>query len=65
MMDLETADALHLAGDIDAAADAYRRVIAADRGNVAALNRYRLALFCESTSIISADRIYVAHQNTR
>ena len=36
MMDLETADALHLAGDIDAAADAYRRVIAADRGNVAA-----------------------------
>lgn len=35
-MDLETADALHLAGNIDAAADAYRRVIAAEQGNVAA-----------------------------
>jgi protein O-GlcNAc transferase len=36
MTDLETADALHLAGNIDAAADAYRRVIAADQDNVAA-----------------------------
>lgn len=36
MTDLETADALHLAGDIDAAADAYRRLIAADQDNVAA-----------------------------
>lgn len=36
MMDLETADALHLAGNIEAAADAYRALIAADQGNVAA-----------------------------
>jgi protein O-GlcNAc transferase len=36
MTDIQAADALHLAGDIDAAADAYRRVIAADRRNFAA-----------------------------
>ena len=36
MTDIETADALHLAGDIDAAAHVYRRVLAADQGNVAA-----------------------------
>jgi protein O-GlcNAc transferase len=36
MTDIETADALHLAGDIDAAADAYRRMIAAEPGNFAA-----------------------------
>ncbi len=36
MIDLETADVLHLAGNIDAATDAYRHVIAADQGNVAA-----------------------------
>jgi protein O-GlcNAc transferase len=36
MTDIQAADALHLAGDIDAAADAYRRLIAADPGNVAA-----------------------------
>ena len=36
MTDIETADALHLAGDIDAAAPLYRRVLAADPGNVAA-----------------------------
>ena len=36
MTDLETADALQLAGDIDAAADAYRRLIAADQDNAAA-----------------------------
>ena len=36
MTDIETADALQLAGDVDAAADAYRRVIAADQDNVAA-----------------------------
>ena len=36
MTDIQAADALHMAGDIDAAADAYRRLIAADPGNVAA-----------------------------
>jgi protein O-GlcNAc transferase len=36
MTDIETADALHLAGDIDAAAHIYRRLLAADPGNVAA-----------------------------
>jgi len=36
MADLETADALHLAGNIDAAADAYRRLIATDQDNAAA-----------------------------
>lgn len=36
MTDIETADALHLAGDIDAAAHIYRRVLAGDQGNVAA-----------------------------
>ena len=36
MTDIETADALHLAGDIDAAAHIYRRLLAADQGNVAA-----------------------------
>jgi predicted O-linked N-acetylglucosamine transferase (SPINDLY family) len=36
MTDIETADALHLAGDIDAAADIYRRLLAADQGNAAA-----------------------------
>jgi predicted O-linked N-acetylglucosamine transferase (SPINDLY family) len=36
MTDIETADALHLAGDIDAAVPLYRRVLAADQGNVAA-----------------------------
>jgi predicted O-linked N-acetylglucosamine transferase (SPINDLY family) len=36
MTDIQTADALHMAGDLDAAVDAYRRVIAADPGNVAA-----------------------------
>ena len=36
MTDIETADALHLAGDIDAAAHLYRRLLAADPGNVAA-----------------------------
>ncbi len=36
MTDIQAADALHLAGDIDAAADAYRRVIAADPRNFAA-----------------------------
>jgi len=36
MTDIETADALHLAGDLDAAADVYRRVLAADQGNAAA-----------------------------
>jgi protein O-GlcNAc transferase len=36
MTDIETADALHLAGDIDAAADAYRRMIATDPDNFAA-----------------------------
>jgi hypothetical protein len=34
MTDIETADALHLAGDIDAAAQLYRRLLAADQGNV-------------------------------
>jgi protein O-GlcNAc transferase len=36
MTDVQAADALQRAGDIDAAADAYRRVIAADQGNGAA-----------------------------
>jgi predicted O-linked N-acetylglucosamine transferase (SPINDLY family) len=36
MTDLQAADALHMAGEIDAAADAYRRVIAADPGSAAA-----------------------------
>ena len=36
MTDIQAADALHMAGEIDAAADAYRRVIAADRSNFAA-----------------------------
>lgn len=36
MTDIETADALHLAGDVDAAVPLYRRVLAADQGNVAA-----------------------------
>ena len=36
MTDIEAADALQLAGDIDAAADAYRRVLAADQDNAAA-----------------------------
>ncbi len=36
MTDIETADALQLAGDIDAAAPIYRRLLAADQGNVAA-----------------------------
>ena len=36
MTDLETADALYLAGDIDAAADVYRHLLAADQDNVAA-----------------------------
>src|SRR5882724_8953741 len=36
MTDIQAADALHMAGDIDAAADAYRRVIAVDPGNFAA-----------------------------
>jgi predicted O-linked N-acetylglucosamine transferase (SPINDLY family) len=36
MTELETADALQLAGDIDAAVRVYRRVLAADQGNVAA-----------------------------
>ncbi|MPZ29665.1 MAG: hypothetical protein GEV13_01480 [Rhodospirillales bacterium] len=36
MTDIETADALQLAGNIDAAADAYRRVLAADQDNAAA-----------------------------
>ena len=36
MTDIAAADALHLAGDIEAAAAAYRRVIVADPGNVAA-----------------------------
>src|SRR4051794_25486517 len=36
MTDIETADALHLAGDIDAAVRIYRRLLAADQGDVAA-----------------------------
>jgi protein O-GlcNAc transferase len=36
MTDIQAADALQMAGDIDAAADAYRRVIAVDPGNFAA-----------------------------
>lgn len=36
MTDIETADALHLAGDIEAATHIYRRLLAADQGNVAA-----------------------------
>jgi hypothetical protein len=36
MTDIETADALLLARDIDAAAHVYRRVLGADQGNVAA-----------------------------
>jgi predicted O-linked N-acetylglucosamine transferase (SPINDLY family) len=36
MTDIQAADALHMAGEIDAAADAYRRVIAADPRNFAA-----------------------------
>ena len=36
MTDIQAADALHMAGDIDAAADAYRRLLAAEPGNVAA-----------------------------
>jgi protein O-GlcNAc transferase len=36
MTDIQAADALHMAGDIDAATDAYRRLIAADPRNVAA-----------------------------
>ena len=36
MTDIETADALHLAGDVDAAVPIYRRLLAADQGNVAA-----------------------------
>lgn len=36
MTDIETADALHLAGDIDAAVPIYRRLLAADQGNIAA-----------------------------
>jgi predicted O-linked N-acetylglucosamine transferase (SPINDLY family) len=36
MTDIQAADALHQAGDIDAAADAYRRLIAADPSNFAA-----------------------------
>lgn len=36
MTDIQAADALHRAGDIDAAADAYRRAIAADPGDFAA-----------------------------
>jgi protein O-GlcNAc transferase len=36
MTDIETADALHVAGDIDAATSVYRRVLAADQGNVSA-----------------------------
>ena len=36
MTDIRAADALHMAGEIDAAADAYRRVIAADPRNFAA-----------------------------
>ncbi|MBY0318158.1 MAG: hypothetical protein K2X72_05490 [Reyranella sp.] len=43
MMDLQTADALHLAGNIDAAADAYRRLIAADQDNVAAWHGFGAA----------------------
>jgi protein O-GlcNAc transferase len=36
MTDIETADALQLAGDIDAAAHIYRRLLTADQGNAAA-----------------------------
>ena len=36
MTDIQAADALHMAGDIDAAADAYRRAIVADPRNFAA-----------------------------
>ena len=36
MTDIQAADALHMAGDIDAAADVYRGVIASDRSNFAA-----------------------------
>jgi predicted O-linked N-acetylglucosamine transferase (SPINDLY family) len=36
MTDIQAADALHMAGEIDAAADAYRRVIAVDQSNFAA-----------------------------
>jgi protein O-GlcNAc transferase len=36
MTDIQAADALHMAGDIDAAADAYRGVISADPRNFAA-----------------------------
>src|SRR5277367_6870815 len=36
MTDIRAADALHMAGEIDAAADAYRRMIAADPRNFAA-----------------------------
>jgi len=57
MMDLETADALHLAGNIDAAADAYRRVIAAEQGNVAAWHglgaaRLRAGAFGEASEAL-------------
>ncbi|GEP56900.1 O-linked N-acetylglucosamine transferase, SPINDLY family protein [Reyranella soli] len=57
MMDLETADALHLAGNIDAAADAYRRLIAADQGNVAAWHglgaaRLRAGAFGEASDAL-------------
>src|SRR5258708_33879308 len=36
MTDIEGADGLDMAGEIDAAADAYRRLIAADQNNFAA-----------------------------
>src|SRR5215471_20608840 len=36
MTDIQAADALHLAGDIDEAADAYRRLLTMEPGNVAA-----------------------------
>src|SRR5437660_10839143 len=36
MTDIQAADALHMAGDIDAAPDVYRGAIASDRSNFAA-----------------------------
>ena len=57
MTDIETADALHLAGDVDAAVPLYRRVLAADQGNVAAWHglgaaRLRAGAFGEASDAL-------------
>lgn len=63
MTDIETADALQLAGDIDAATPLYRRLLAADPGNAAAWHglgaaRLRARAYGEaSDALLSAVRL--------